>query len=87
MITSDPARLADLFTYEVDGHEAQFVRPADTSDIAWAVYDWGQYADTPRRGAERICMARRAYATRRLGGTPSAVGTASAGGQRLSSVA
>ncbi|MER5363185.1 hypothetical protein [Streptomyces sp. NPDC002785] len=29
--------------YEVDGREVQFVRPADTSDMAWAVYDLVQY--------------------------------------------
>ncbi|MET7313164.1 hypothetical protein ACWD7C_36620 [Streptomyces sp. NPDC005134] len=39
----DDRDLQDLFAYEVDGREVQFVRPADTSDMAWGVYDLGQY--------------------------------------------
>ncbi|MET7759525.1 3'-5' exonuclease [Streptomyces sp. NPDC005389] len=43
MTVTDPSLLEDLFTHEVDGRPAQFVRPADTDLPNWGVYDGGDF--------------------------------------------
>ncbi|MEU3279180.1 hypothetical protein [Streptomyces antibioticus] len=42
-MTTDPARLDDLFTRSVDGRQVQFVRPADTDRAEWGAYGQGRF--------------------------------------------
>ncbi|MFJ6669448.1 3'-5' exonuclease [Streptomyces sp. NPDC091383] len=43
MTLTDPSLLEDLFTHEVDGRSAQFVRPADTDLPNWGVYEGSDF--------------------------------------------
>ncbi|MZE53678.1 3'-5' exonuclease [Streptomyces sp. SID5770] len=44
MSVEDAGLLEDVFTREVDGYPAQFVRPGDSDRPAWAVYHHQEYA-------------------------------------------